>query len=105
MSATDSSENTGGYIDSLKGGAGDLWNLALDYTRSKYVDVERNDDDDNVPDKVDIQAGTAAAASRGAIGQGEAVLPGGLSPVAWVGIGLGGLLVAGVMTGHIKLGG
>ncbi len=46
-------------------GWGDLGNLLLDAGRAKYVDIERQSDDRNIPDSVDMRAASGQVPSAG----------------------------------------
>jgi hypothetical protein len=49
-----------GLRDSLTG-------LAVDYARSRLIDVERADDDRNIPDRVDLQQGVGAGSGMSVV--------------------------------------
>lgn len=83
--------------DGAKGMFGDLLgkapDLATDYLRHKYIDVERRSDDNSVPDEVDLRTGQAAVV--GASSTGNAVQQSAM-PMQSV-VMLGGLALAAVV--------
>lgn len=64
--------------------------LAVDYARARYVDVERPDDDRNIPD----QAEWRLWGSSGGDGRGTESAPGGVPLVGWLFLGAAALVGA-----------
>lgn len=57
----------------------DITGLAVDYARARYVDVERQDDDKNIPDKADLRYW-----GRADDGTGLVSAPGGVPLAGWL---------------------
>lgn len=66
----------GGVTDFVKNDGKDL---ALDYARSKWIDVETTDSDMNMPDEADLRAGYAGSSVADSTGGGPRSLMGGVS--------------------------
>lgn len=66
MAMTDA--NGAGVWNGLSGLFGDVKELAIDYTRAKYINAETVNDDRNVPDEADLRAGVAQQAASDATG-------------------------------------
>jgi len=64
--------------------------LFFDTARFKLIDVESNNDENNVPDNVDIAKGNAGPQSQNALGIASAV-----NRVPWVPVLIGGGLIFG----------
>jgi hypothetical protein len=71
MASTNSTDFWTGLRDNITG-------LAVDYARARYVDVERPDDDKNMPDKADLRYWGFADDGTGLVSA-----PGGVPLLGW----------------------
>jgi hypothetical protein len=72
MASTSGSDFWTGLRDTVTG-------LAVDYARARYVDVERADDDRNIPDQADLRLW-----GSGGDGRGLVTAPGGIPIAGWL---------------------
>lgn len=75
--------------DYFTGIRNDVTKLALDFARAKLIDVERDTDDRNIPDRADLKNGETAASSA----DGLVPAPGGITLEGWFVLGV--FIVAG----------
>jgi hypothetical protein len=66
---------------------GEVKDLAIDYTRAKYINAETARDDRNVPDQADLRNGYGYAAASDATGGIFQAAPGGVTMQQWLLIG------------------
>lgn len=71
----------GNYLTELRDGMTDL---ALDWGRAKFVDVERSDDDRNIPDRNDLRDGHDRQTQKDATGGIWQQAPGGVNLSTWL---------------------
>ena len=78
---------------------GSLGNLVLDVARHKYIDLETTEDDNNMPDYVDVKTGQVnTRANVGGVGGMFA----NFTPLHWVALTVAGGLAFGLATGKFK---
>ena len=71
---------------------GEVKDLAIDYTRAKYINAETQNDDRNIPDQADLRAGYGQRAASDATGGIYQPAAAGITVQQWLMIGAAALV-------------